>query len=71
MGPNPQETADLVTFNEEILNGKHHFFCAVFYTNLKLIMLIARSWTYVGLYLDIHCMKYVRIQSLKKNEIFH
>ena len=24
-----QETADLVTFTEEILNGKFHFFCAV------------------------------------------
>ena len=28
MRPNPQETADLVTFTEEILNGKLHF-CAV------------------------------------------
>ena len=26
MSPNPQETANLVTFNEEILNGKLHFF---------------------------------------------
>ena len=25
MWPNPQETADLVTFNEEILSGKLHF----------------------------------------------
>ena len=25
MQPNPQETADLVTFTEEILNGKLHF----------------------------------------------
>ena len=30
MWPNPQETADLVTFTEEILNGKLHFLCAVF-----------------------------------------
>ena len=29
MWPNPQETADLVTFTEEILNGKLHF-CAVY-----------------------------------------
>ena len=29
MWPNPQETADLVTFTEEILNGKHHFLCSV------------------------------------------
>ena len=28
MWPNPQETADSVTFTEEILNGKLHF-CAV------------------------------------------
>ena len=27
MGPNPQETADLVTFTEEILNGKLPFLC--------------------------------------------
>ena len=25
MWPNPQETGDLVTFTEEILNGKLHF----------------------------------------------
>ena len=26
MRPHAQETADLVTFTEEILYGKHHFF---------------------------------------------
>ena len=33
MCTNPQETADLVTFIEEILNGKLHFlcFCAVLF----------------------------------------
>ena len=25
---NPQETADLVTFTEEILSGKYHFLCS-------------------------------------------
>ena len=29
MCPNPQETADLVTFTEEILNGKLHFLFSV------------------------------------------
>ena len=29
MWPNPQETADLVTFTEEILNGKLHFLCSI------------------------------------------
>ena len=28
MWPNPQETADLVTFAEKILNGKLHFLCS-------------------------------------------
>ena len=28
MWPNPQESADLVTFTEEILNGKLHFLCS-------------------------------------------
>ena len=29
MSPNPQETADLVTFTEGILNGKLHLLCSV------------------------------------------
>ena len=29
MWSNPQETADLVRFTEEILNGKLHFLCRV------------------------------------------
>ena len=29
MWPNPQETGDLVTFTQEILNGKLHFLCIV------------------------------------------
>ena len=29
MRPDPQETADLVTFTEEIFNGKLHFLCSV------------------------------------------
>ena len=31
MWPNPQEFADLVTFTEEMLNGKLHFLCSVVY----------------------------------------
>ena len=33
MWPNPKETADLVTFTEEILNGKLHFLCSVSLTH--------------------------------------
>ena len=29
MWPNPQVPADLVTFTEEIINGKLHFLCSV------------------------------------------
>ena len=31
MWPNLQETADLVTFTEEILNGKRHFLYIVYF----------------------------------------
>ena len=31
MRANPQETGDLVTFTEEMLNGKLHFLCSVCY----------------------------------------
>ena len=39
MWPNPQETVDLVTFTEEIFNGKLHFLCSVkkSFLTLKLI----------------------------------
>ena len=30
--PNPQETADLIKFTEEILNGKFYFLCNVIFT---------------------------------------
>ena len=28
MSPNPEETADLFTFTEEIFNGNFHFLCS-------------------------------------------
>ena len=33
MWPNRQEPADLVTFTEEIRNGKLHFLCSEYYYN--------------------------------------
>ena len=35
MWPNPQETADLVTFTEEILNGKFYYLCSGYDTAKK------------------------------------
>ena len=37
MWPNPQETADLVTFTEEILHGKLHFLCSVNVMGTKMV----------------------------------
>ena len=38
MWPNPQETADLVTFTEESLDGKLHFLCTVYWRSLSRII---------------------------------
>ena len=37
MWPNAQFPEDLVTFTEEILNGKHHFMCSVIPSMIKSI----------------------------------
>ena len=38
MRPDQQETADLITFTEEILNGKHHFLCSDSYKKNFIIL---------------------------------
>ena len=35
MLPNPQETADFITFTEEILNSKLHYLCSENYDENK------------------------------------
>ena len=40
MLPNPQETVDLVTFTEEILNGNLHFLCSVYTKKMEKLSLI-------------------------------
>ena len=37
MWPNPQETADLVTYAEEILNGKFQFFCGALLRSFSIL----------------------------------
>ena len=44
MCPNPQETAHLVTFTEEILNGKLYFLCSDYFC-LDETLYIQRYWT--------------------------
>ena len=39
MWPNPQQTVDLVTFAEEIINGKLHFLCTCFQINASSVIL--------------------------------
>ena len=50
MWPNPQETADLVTFTEEIINGKLQFLWSDKFlsTNEKLRFLL--FWFFLGGY---------------------
>ena len=48
MWPNPRETGNLVTFNEEILNGKLHFLCSEVklstWCNMVIMNLVFISW---------------------------
>ena len=43
MWPNPQETEDLFTFTEEILNGKLHFLSSDSHLSLPMYPLSART----------------------------
>ena len=43
MWPNPQETKDLVTFTEEILNRKLHFLCSGFDLDINGFMTIGKN----------------------------
>ena len=45
MGPNPQQTADLDTFTEEILKGKLHFLCSECFSPVILIRKLTVSMT--------------------------
>ena len=47
MWPSPQETADLVTFTEEIFDGKLHFLCTA--DTLTVILLIS-IFVILGMY---------------------
>ena len=53
MWPNPQETVDLVTFNEEIFNGKFYFLCSLIKvcTFSNILFLYQKSKTF--LYLEV------------------
>ena len=43
MLPNPQETADLLTFTEEILNRNIQFLCSAFFFGTNFFLLNAAS----------------------------
>ena len=50
MRPNLQETADLVTFTEEILNEKLHFLCSEYSASPILLYSVTGYWIF-----DILC----------------
>ena len=47
MWPNPQFPVDLVTFTEEILNGKLHFLCSVFSSKRQIIEAMLKAWMFL------------------------
>ena len=54
MWPNPQETADLIVFTEEILNGKLYFLCRVWILlNFVLVILLICFIIIIILFLQI------------------
>ena len=54
MWPNLQETADLLTFTEEILNGKLNFLSSVKPKKIHLKNLKACKWYIFKTMLDVH-----------------
>ena len=46
MWPNPQETTDLVTITEEILNEKLHFLCSDIYDGMTIVKSAASQKTW-------------------------
>ena len=53
MWPNPQDTADLVTFTKEIFNGKFHFLCNAYSGPEEAVNILwnkKKHWKYVLLW---------------------
>ena len=44
MWPNPQETADFMTFTEEIFNGELYFLCSAIFGIVKYLPISAQSF---------------------------
>ena len=59
MWPNLQETADLVTFTEEILNGKLHFLCIVISNMLHFSNMFQKKFlqNFKNIIKDVHSKK--------------
>ena len=64
MSPNPQETADLVTFTEDILNGKRYFLSSV--RSQSISYLVQLSWTFFPIVTKT-CLIFVFLKTGFKN----
>ena len=62
MWQNPQETVDLVTFTEEILSGKLHFFVAPIVSLLltKIIPIVTNTHAHTHTHTHTHTHKQIR-----------
>ena len=56
MWPNPQETVEMATFTEEILNRKLHFLCS-------------DMWEYSRIFYAVNCMKVKKVVKLYSNNV--
>ena len=61
MSPNPQFSADLVTFTEKILNGKRHFLCSV---NIKPS---TKEWNSLSYYSRLLIKQFEKLKILIKH----
>ena len=67
MWPNPQFPADMVTFTEEIINGKLHFLCSEFFLFFLTAFLDELLfWTFFLKKGQVYWFKFINVQPSSK-----
>ena len=70
MWSNPQETADLVTFTEEILNGNFYFLCCVrckWTLKMSYLLMTEKSFESFLIYQVLRCHLKILKDTLKRD----